>query len=275
MSSILVVTNFTASSRNALEYACGFMQGKQVKIILLRVFSFSSGFAGEGVSMAALTEVSEADERMLQEEKERVQALFPDTQLETRLVSGQFIEALEEEIATEEARLVVMGMEADYNDLLSWDNHIIDAFIDLPVPVLMVPAALHFAGMAQIAFACNYKSEDLAGPVQTLRRLLQRTGARLHFVHINRNNAPLQEEELEWKARWQNELVEENVLFAELEGSDVVAALDTFCKSKAIDLLAIRPHRAGVWTNIFGSSNTRAIAHMNQLPVLALRGGGV
>lgn len=275
MSSVIVVTNFTASSRNALEYACGFMRGKQVKIVLLRVFSFSSGFAGEGVSMAALTEVSAADERMLREEKERVQALYPDAQLETRLVSGQFTDALAEEVAAEETRLVVMGKEGDYNDLMSWDDHMLEAFIDLPVPVLMVPASVSYAGLHRMAFACNYQREDLYGPVQTLRRLLARTGSMLHFVHIYKTGEGLPASALEWKAKWQEELTGERVVFEELEATDVVNTLDAFSKDRDIDLLAIRPHRHGVWANVFGKNNTRAIAHLNTIPILALRGGGI
>lgn len=275
MSSVIVVTNFTASSRNALEYACGFMRGRQVKIVLLRVFSFSSGFAGEGVSMAALTEVSAADERMLREEKERVQALYPDAQLETRLVSGQFTDALAEEVAAEETRLVVMGKEGDYNDLMSWDDHMLEAFIDLPVPVLMVPASVSYAGLRRMAFACNYQREDLYGPVQTLRRLLARTGSMLHFVHIYKTGEGLPASALEWKAKWQEELTGERVVFEELEATDVVNTLDAFSKDRDIDLLAIRTHRHGVWANVFGKNNTRAIAHLNTIPILVLRGGGI
>lgn len=275
MASVFVVTNFTTSSRNALEYTCGFMRGKQVKIVLLRVFSFSAGFAGEGVSMAALTEVSAADERMLEEEKARAQALYPDAVLETRLVSGQFTEALAEEIASEETRLVVMGTEGDHKDLMSWDEYALEAFIDLPVPVLMVPAGVKYAGLQRMAFACNYQREDLYGPVQTLRRLLARTGSMLHFVHIYKAADGLQPEALEWKKKWQEELTGERVEFEELAADDVVTTLDAFSQQQNIDLLVIRPHRHGVWANVFGKNNTRAIAHLNTIPILALRGGGM
>lgn len=274
MSTFLVVTNLSVSSQNALDYACAFAYGKPVRIVLLHVFAFSAGFAGDGIGLAALSEVSAYDESVLASEKERVAALYPNVELETRMVAGQFLASLQEEVTTEDAKLVVMGAEGDYKDLMSWDNHIIDAFIDLLVPVLMVPATLRFAGIQQMAFACNYKREDLTGPVQTLRRLLARTGGRLHFVHINKGNTPLQPDELEWKARWQNELVEEDVVFEEPEGDSVVGVLDEFCSVHAINLLVIRPHRAGIWNTIFNASETLDIAHMNNLPILALRGGG-
>lgn len=272
MSSILVVTNLSASSQNALDYACGYVQGKEARIVLLRVFSFSAGFAGEGVSMTALTEVTASDESMLEAEKERILSVYPGLAIETKLVAGQFMDALQEAVAEEDARLVVMGAEGDYNDLMSWDSYVLDAFIDLPVPVMMVPPTLKFTPVKHIAFACNYKREDLYGPVQTLRRIITRTHAQLYFVHVG---SGLSAEELEWKQKWQQELSDLPVTFEELAADNVVSALDEFTKSNHIDLLVIRPHRAGIWAGIFSSSNTRAIAHLNKMPVLALRGGGI
>jgi nucleotide-binding universal stress UspA family protein len=55
----------------------------------------------------------------------------------------------------------------------------------------------------------------------------------------------------------------------------VVTTLDAFSQEQNIDLLVIRPHRHGVWANVFGKNNTRAIAHLNTIPILALRGGGI
>ena len=275
MSTVIIVTNLSAASQNALDYACAFMQGKPVRFVLLRVFAFSAGFAGDGVGVAALSEVSAHDQNVLDTEKERIQTLYPNVEVETRLVAGQFMEALQDEVAGEDVRLVVMGAEGDYNDLLSWDNHMVNAFVDLPVPVLMVPASVHFAGVKQIAFACNYKRDDLYGPVQTLRRLLHRLGSSLHFVHIQKEAGALQPDELEWKHKWEQELADERVTFEELGGDNVVAALDAFSTEKQIDLLAIRPHRAGIWASIFNRSNTRDITHLNTIPVLALRGGGM
>ncbi|SIS70358.1 Universal stress protein family protein [Filimonas lacunae] len=272
MSTIIVVTNFSASSQNALDYVCAYKHKQPARIILLRVLSFSAGFAGDGVSMAAISDVTVMDEGLLEAEKQRILSIYPDAHLETRLVTGQFIEALQDEVDEEGANLVAMGTEGDYNDVMSWDNHILDAFIDLSVPVLMVPATLRFSAIKQIAFACNYKREDLYGPVQTLRRLLTYTQARLHFVHVG---ATLTEEELMWKGKWQKELAGMNVVFEELEAKHVVAELDSFSNNNAIDLLAIRPHRAGIWDSIFSKSNTRDISHLNSIAVLALRGGGI
>lgn len=271
MPTILVITNVSPSSQNALNYACHLLQGQPARIVLLRIFALTSGFAGDGLAMAAMADTVAIHEKWLEEEKEKTMAAFPGIYLETRMVAGPFDESLREQIAQENASAVVFGQEGDANELLSWDNYILDAFIDLPVPVLLVPATATFKSIGNMAFACNYKRENLQGPVNTLKRIVTRLNCQLHFVHVTRENNTLTPEEATWKQRWQQELIEHPVFFDELQGNDIVTTLDVFCDNRDIDLLAIRPHRAGIWASIFDKSQTREIAHLNKVPVLALR----
>ncbi|RXK85942.1 universal stress protein [Filimonas effusa] len=268
---ILVITNISPSSQNALNYTCQLFQNQQARIIVLRIFALTSGFAGDGLAMAAMAETVASHEKWLEIEKASVMEAFPGLDIETRMVAGTFDETLREQIALENAAAVVFGEEGDHNALLSWDNYVLNAFIDLPVPVLLVPAGARFKTVSHIAFACNYKRENLHGPVDTLKKMMTRLNCQLHFVHVTPENKGLSAEEQTWKQRWQNELHEYPVYFDELEDNDVVTALDRFCESREVDLLAIRPHRAGIWASIFDKSQTREIVNLNKLPVLALR----
>jgi nucleotide-binding universal stress UspA family protein len=271
MSTVLVITNLTASSQHALEYACRLSQKEPARIILLHVFSFSAGYASEGVAMAALNEVYEYDESAMKMEMERMKEIYPGIALEARMVSGNFEETLLEEIVLSEASLVITGAEGDYNDFMSWDNHVLNLFIDLPVPVIIVPAVVEFGGIQNLAFACNYRVEAPEEAVHILRKLWDLWHCRFHLVYVNKDGKPISEAERACKQSWQDALQRYDVTFHELDAQDVASALDMFCQEQSIDLLAIKPHRHGIWTSIFQKSNTKALAHLNNVPVLALR----
>lgn len=271
MSTVLVISNLTASSRHALEYACSLGQREPARIILLHVFSFSSGITGEGVSMAALKDVYAYEESALQQEVESIKERYPGVALEARIVSGNFEESLLEEVVLSEASLVITGAEGDYRDFMSWDNHILDLFIDLPVPVIIVPAQVSFSAVRNLAFACNYRVEDPGASVNTLRKLWDLWQCRFHLVFVNKEGRSMTQEERDCQQLWQQALERYDVVFHELKAPDVAQAIDAFCREQAIDLLAIKPHRHGLWTNLFGKNNTRDLAHLNNLPVLALR----
>lgn len=273
MSTVIVITNLTVSSKHALEYACRLGQQDPARIILLHVFSFSAGAAGEGVTMAALNDVYQYEESAMKQEMDSMKELYPGIALEARVVAGNFEDTLLEEILLSEASLVVTGAEGDYNDFMSWDNHVLNLFTDLPVPVIIVPAEAEFKGVKNLAFACNYRADDPDDSVNILRKLWDIWHCRIHLVYVNKDGRPVTETEQACEQNWRDALHRYDLVFHELDGVDIAGSVDAFCQQQAIDLLAIKPHRHGIWTNLFGTNNTRNFAHLNNVPVLALRAG--
>jgi nucleotide-binding universal stress UspA family protein len=273
MSTVIVITNLTDSSQHALEYACSLQQDAPGRIILFHFFSFSAGFAGEGASMAVLNDVYQQEEALVKPGIEKVKERFPGFEFETRVVAGDFEDALLEEIVLSEASLVITGAEGDYDEFLSWDNQVLKLFTNLPVPVIIVPAQIRFSRVQNLAFACNYRVDDPDGPAGILRKLRELWHCRIHLVYVNKDGRPATEAEKATQQSWQDALQRFDVLFHELNGADAARAVDSFCQEQLIDLLAIRPHRHGIWDNLFGMNNTREFAHLNSVPVLALRAG--
>ena len=65
MATVIVVTNFSGSSRNALNYACSFLGRSGVNILLLHIFSFPAALTSDAISVAAMSETIADDERLL------------------------------------------------------------------------------------------------------------------------------------------------------------------------------------------------------------------
>lgn len=271
MSTILVITNFSLSSTNALDYACAFLHNNETKVVLLNVFTFSSGYAGDGVSIAALNEASEENENLLNSEYKRIKEIFPSLNLETKMVTGNFIDCIQEQIEEYNSPIIIIGAEGDYNSLMSWDENIIDAFIDLSVPVLIVPSHVKYNKITDVAFACNYKRKDLQQPLAMLKKLVTFTKAKLHIVHAKIKDEVLSLEEEENKTMLANTLSGIVPSFYELVNKDIVHAVDEFISEKNISMLIIMPNRTGTWQHIFSKSHTKALVYMNRIPVLALR----
>ncbi len=221
--------------------------------------------------MAALGDMYNNEEQALQQEIARVKGVFPGIAFEGRVVAGSFADALLEEVVLSEAELVVTGAEGDYNDFLSWDNHILDLFIDLPIPVVIVPPAVALSGVRNLAFACNYRVEDPEASLGILRKLWEVWQCRFHLVYVNKEARVATAADLVCQQSWADALQRYEVYFHELRSNEVAAAVDQFCQDQSIDLLAIKPHRHGLWTNLFGKNNTRDFAHLHSVPVLALR----
>jgi nucleotide-binding universal stress UspA family protein len=271
MSTVIVVTNFSASSRNALEYTCSFLHNAQTRLLLLNVFSFPSTINNNGIAIAALAETFANDERKLQQELEWVQENYPAINIESEIVTGVFLEELQNKVREEQAVLVIMGTAGNYTDLLSWDANIINSFIDLLTPVLIVPSQVKFQPLKKIAFACNYYRKNLQVPVSMLRRLIQFTKAELFVINVVAPQEPITEESIQNKRVLKESLADLSPVYYEPEFNNVITAIDNFVEAEDIDMLLVIPTRHGIWYNIFQRSHTKGLVYLNHIPILSLR----
>jgi nucleotide-binding universal stress UspA family protein len=270
MATIIVVTNFSESSRNALDYTCSFLGHAGVRILLLNIYSFPAALTSDAISVAAMSETIAADERLLEGEYEWVKTNYPEVNVERAMVTGNFMEELQDITEDKEVALIVMGAGGNYNDLLSWDTNIIDAFVDLQTPVLVIPLQVKYQPVKRVAFACNYYRKDLQTPVSLIKRLVHFTGANLYVIHVVHPSEVVDEEALKSKQLLQQSLDEIKPVYFEPAFNNIINAIDNFTAAENIDMLIVIPARHGIWHNIFQKQHTKGLVYLNHIPVMSL-----
>ena len=271
MAKIILVTNFSASSRNALDYACKFLHNPTTSVVLLNIFSFPASLAGDAIAIAAMSETLLHDERKLQQEYEWVKNNYPGINIEAEMVTGVFIDELYARAKEENASAIIMGADGHYNELLAWDVNIVDAFIDMHIPVLVVPSTISYRPIKKIAFAVNYYRKNLQMPLAMIKRLIQFTKAQLYVINVVSPKEVIDEVALGYKKNVQEDLAELSPVYFEPEFKNIFTAIDQFTAEEAIDMLLVIPTRHGLWHKIFQQDHTTGIVNLNQIPVLSLR----
>lgn len=271
----IVVTNFSVSSRNALDYTCAFLGHTGIRILLLNIFSFPAALTSDAMSVAAMSETMADDERRLEIEYKRAKEGYPDANLDTEMVTGIFLEELQEKTAVTDVALVVMGAGGRYNDLLSWDTNIIDAFIDLKTPVLVIPGQVQYRPVKKVAFACNYYRKNLLTPVSLIKRLVQFTRAKLYVIHVERPSEVVDEEAQKNKRALQESLAEVDPVYVEPAVADIIGTIDRYTSDENVDMLIVIPGRQGIWHSIFQERHTKSLVYLNRLPVMSLYKEGI
>ncbi|PSK91022.1 universal stress protein [Taibaiella chishuiensis] len=269
MNTILVTTDFSASSRNTLAYACGLFGNEAFTILLLHAYAMPVTYTTEGVALAAMGDAFINAEEQLQEEKQWAVDNFPGVQVRTKAVVATMMDALRDEIEATAPQLILIGALTDYDDLWTWDNDLLSTLQDLDAPVLVVPGHVTYQPLRNIGFACDYKNRN-AAQIRFIKWLVEYTGARLHVVHITRGNPHDPKARQENEALMQELLLEVNPDYHNIEDPHVIPAISGFAKDYNLDLLIVIPHRYGIWDTIFKQSHTRRLARLNYLPMLAL-----
>ncbi len=274
MATIIVVTNFSDSSRNALDYTCSFLGHTGVRILLLNIFSFPAPLASDAISIAGINNVITDDERMLKAEYNWVKENYPEVNIAKEMLSGNFMEELKDIAGDEEVALIVMGAGGKYNDLLSWDANIIDAFVDLKTPMLIVPSSVEYHAVKKVAFACNYYRKDLHTTTSLIKKLIQFTKAKLYVIHIVHPSEIIDEAAENNKRALQESLAEIAPVYYEPAFDNIISAIDNFTASENIDMLIVIPARHGIWYNIFHERHTKSLVYLNHTPIMSLHREG-
>jgi nucleotide-binding universal stress UspA family protein len=274
MPTIIVCTNFSDTSRNALNYACSLVNRKAEKegisILLLNVYTIPANYAGEGIALACIENALNYAEEDLHEELEWVHEEYPALNVIGKVTTGRLLDALKDEIDEMQASLVIIGAGGHYGELWSWDTNILNALRQLPVPILTIPPDVSFTPLQNIAFACNLKNINNQTPFDTLKNIIQFTEAKLHVVYVTNQEIKPGTLEAENEALVHYTLKDVDPVYHTLYESQVVGAIGHFVEEKGIQLLLVMPKKHGVWESLFHKSHTKELARLNRLPIMAL-----
>jgi hypothetical protein len=274
MPTIIVCTNFSETSRNALSYTCSLVSKKAdkegINILLLHVFTIPINYSGDGIALATINNALDEAEDELHNEIEWVQQEYPALNISGKVTTGRLLEALKNQTSEMKAFFVILGTGGKYGDLWSWDSDILHALRDFPVPVLTIPPNVAYKPLQNIAFACNLKNINDKTPFSTIVNLIHFTEARLHVVYVKDNELKPGSVEANNELLVNNNLKEIAPIYHTLYENQVVQAIGSFVEENEIQLLLVMPKRHGIWESLFHKSFTKELARLNRLPIMAL-----
>jgi nucleotide-binding universal stress UspA family protein len=270
MATVLIITDFSETAHNALEYASAFSAASsKIQLILVNISAVPASYSGDGVAMAAISDSLQDKISRLEDEIAAVTTYPGRPPIRYKALLGDFIESLQELIEEEQAGLVIMGTPAAYGEIWAWDTDTLNALTKLTVPVLTVPGAVRYKPIGHIAFASIPGNLHSTSPVESIKKFVKYTGARLHVVVVitlQHNEA----KDREAAATLQQQLAELSPEYHTINEPHIVQAIGRFVEDQHIDMLIVRPRKHGVWYNLFHKSYAKELAKLNLIPVMAL-----
>lgn len=266
---VLVVTNFSAASKNALSYACQLLGVNNYAFLLVHIYTLPLTYTYEGVALASVSDSMRDIEEELSNELDRVRQQYPQIDIRGQYVIGGLVESTRDIIATHSPELLVFGTAGYYSEMWHTDSELLVALRNLTIPVMIVPQHIVFRPVGKIAFACDFKNICVPKQVDFISRLVQQTKAALSVVHVTRSK-PDDQVMKENEARIHESLQEVRPEYFSIQNPEVFKAIDQFITEHRIDLLIVIPRKHEFWYSLFHKSNVRQLAFLNRAPLLAL-----
>jgi nucleotide-binding universal stress UspA family protein len=269
MKNVLITTDFSDNSKNAMNYAISMFGVKDVNFVVLNTYQDVSTSSTVMVSMVDTYKKDSI--RLLGKLEEELLAAYDGIQLETKSMYGSLTRCIGKLSGERIIDYVVLGTKG----LTGLENFImgsntLEVIKSIKIPLLVIPSHSEYQGLHRIAFAADYDKLENANVLKPMVNLALRTGAEVKIVNV------LEED----KAADINKAEQGFVLHGQLEdvrhqyftevNDKVIDGLEVFIKEKNIEMIALVAHKYNFFDRLFHRSVTKQVSKLADIPLLVM-----
>ena len=269
MKTLIVPTDFSPASVNAMKYAVDMAMAIDASIYLYNAYDLPLPYNNDmPVPPITADEIKRLSEERLEELKKsiiRVSAGKIDVFTEARL--GDPVQVSEELCKSVEPFAVIMGSHGSHGlESLIMGSNTLHAIRRLKYPVIIVPPGTTFKNIRKIGLACDFKNLAESYPVELIKNIVHEFGGELHIIHVGESSKEHQMDTMLLEAI----LDDIKPYYHFLEGEDVVAGINQIAELNNFDMVTIIPKNHKLAENLFHKSNSKELISHSHIPIVSI-----
>lgn len=277
MKTIIVPTDFSTTSKNAVEYAARFAEaaGEAQLILFYEYDSLAVGSDSSPVSDDPKSSRIIAETALQNLKAETIPSPAAGVEVILTAVEGNsFLDSLVHEIRVTKADLVIMGITEDSNalDQLLTGSNTLKLVNRQVCPVLIVPSTAVFEGISNVLFAADYKKGNLGTAFTRIQSLLDIHNPFVHIVNVDDMDIQTQEGFEEQKSVLEIFFHDYQHEYYFLRQPDFTKGINVFVSDKGIDLVIVISKDHSFPASLFQINHTKQLAYHSKVAVLAVHG---
>ena len=244
MSRILLPTDFSDNSKEAIHYALKVYKDVKTTFFLLHTYTppvYQSEYIIGSPGQIGLGDIlQESSMTQLEKLKDSLERQYPNP-IHTIIVHSAFntlISEVLETVAAENIDVIVMGTKGvtGATEIL-FGTHTVHVIKKAKCPVIAVPPNFNYEAPKEILFPTDYEIEYNKGNMQALLAIATKHKSRINVMHVRAgyNLTPIQEKH---KAELER-LLGNQALFHELPDNGIIEAINDFQIKQKINLLVM------------------------------------
>ena len=271
---ILLPTDFSDSSRNAIEYGLKLYAGRGYHFVLLN--SIDPGTAsGTGMMMNLSQIVIEDSKAGLEKDLEWIKdkELDKDSSIESIHMTGLFSQCIRAVVKKKQVYAIVLGTTgaSGLKEFFVGSNAA-KIIQESPVPVLTVPFNAVFKPIKSVVFATDLNKLHNIKLLDFLKNILIRRSATLSIFHVEKSISRVKFEDRNDQRELLIKYFENvDVEYETLVNEDTVEGVNEYIKKhKQANILVMVPRRKNFFEKIFTKSVAKKVAYHSHVPMLTL-----
>ena len=274
MKNILVPTDFSTESLNAVNYAADMALSLNAGLHLLHVYQPPVSVYAELPLPPAEMEKSldsleiRMEELRLNLEKRTEGKISLKMEVRIGNIRIDILEVMKQVIPM----LVVMGSHgAGKMERLLLGSHTLWASRHLSCPLIIVPSGVKFQKISRIGLAWNYRPLKDMAPLNRIREIVNTFAAELHVICIMKNSTDrLSDKLLSEATLFQEEFGDMKPHYSFIVDKEVSRALLAFSEQQKLDMMIVIPARHDLLSSILHHSESKDLALHSKWPLLSI-----
>jgi nucleotide-binding universal stress UspA family protein len=277
MKTLVVPTDFSSVSVNAVNYAVDMAQAINAGIVLLHVYNIPVSFTDgpiAPVSTVSIEEVKRTSEERLEEIKMNlVKVTSGNIQIYSESRLGDTIEELEQLCKSVDPLAVVMGSHGTTGlERMIMGSTTLTAIRHLKCPVLVVPSGTTYHGIKRIGLACDFDNVVQTTPVEYIKNIVREFGADLYVLNVQ--NIKEEDDELAegtMDTAYLDAMLDDvKPTYVQLTGKDVAESIHAFAENNNLDLVMVVPKKHKFIDSLFHKSQSRELLTHAHIPIVSI-----
>lgn len=279
MKNILIPTDFSENSRNAIEYALAFFKDTDCDFYLLHVILIYNYVTGES-PITPIPSVEVIDKTVLKRAKDELQELAekikkssnnPKHNFYALTSYDYFIDAVKSQISEKNIDLIVMGTKgaSGIKEAIIGSNTG-DLITKVKCPVLIVPENATFKVPKEIAFPTDYNIFYQTKILNDILEFSKMFDSSVRILHIIKKNEEFTDFQAENKEFLDNFFMDEKHSFHKITNKKIEEGIQCFVESRDIDLIIMIAKSLNLFQRILFKPTVEEIGYHTEIPFLVL-----
>lgn len=275
MKTLVVPTDFSSVSVNAMNYAVDMAQAINAGIVLLHVYNVPVSFTDSPVSPVSTVSIEEikrtSEERLKELKKNLVTITAGKVEIFTEARLGETIEELQQICNSVEPLAIIMGSHgATGLERLIMGSTTLTAIRHLKCPVIVVPPGTTYHGIRKIGLACDFENIVQSTPVDYIKNIVREFGADLYVLNVKDIEQDDLEDAIMDTAYLDAMLEDVSPKYVQLTGKDVVESINSFAEHNNLDLVMVIPKKHRFIDSLFHKSQSRDLITHAHIPIVSI-----
>ncbi|PKQ46388.1 universal stress protein [Confluentibacter flavum] len=278
MKNILIPTDFSENSWNAIEYALHFFSKSSCNFYLLHVTTKNT-FVESVVSPSQTQDISsetltQPSKKCLQDIIKRIHESFPKNPLHRFFAvsdSNYLIHSIREQVAQKKIHLIVMGTKGSTDmKKLPIGSNAGNVITKVKCATMVIPENAKYKAPKEIAFPTDFSIFYRPEILQPIIDIVETNNASVNVLHVNRKGVELNDDQQRNKDYLDDYFINCNHSFHFLTNTHLEDAVQQFVDDRNINLITMLAKNLNYFQKILFHPTSNEISYYKNVPFLIL-----